>query len=303
MAKTAFKDTMNSLAVNSQLLRELTEEERIALKSCLLNMFQDVYRVCQKHGITIMMTGGSTLGSIRHEGFIPWDDDLDLTMPRDDYEKLKVIFDAELGDRYILCAPNYIGKSKARFPKIMKKGTVMKELTDINTDLPCGVFLDIFLLENVPNNIFIRKVKGFCCNSLMLGGSCAYWYEHRCTEIKRFMCGTGSGTRMYYLRMLLGWFCHFIPSWKWFNMTDIAIRHKKATGLLGIPTGRKHYFGEVLPATAYLPVSYGLFEKVQVPLPGDYDMCLRNLYGDYWQIPPIEKRERHLVVSIALDEN
>lgn len=300
MANTTFKDSMNALASGSQILRELSDDEQARLKSCLLDMFQDLYAVCEKHDLTIMMTGGSTLGSVRHRGFIPWDDDLDLTMPREDYEKLKLDFEEELGDRYILCAPNYRTKSKTRFPKIMKKGTEMKELYDINSDMPCGVFLDIFILENIPQNRIHQKLKGLLCNALMFGGSCTYWYEHRCSEIQEYMCRTESGRKMYNRQMGFGWLCHFIPSWVWFNLTDKAIRYHKETGLKGIPTGRKHYFGEILPTHAYLPVSFGDFENMRVPLPGNYDICLRNLYGDYMQIPPPEKRERHLVVSLNL---
>ena len=292
---------MNALSSDSQILRELTAEEQVKLKTCLLGMFQDLYAVCKKHNLTILLTGGSTLGSIRHDGFIPWDDDLDITMPREDFEKLKNVFEEELGSQYILCAPNYTGKSKTRFPKIMKRGTELKELSDINSDMPCGVFLDIFILENIPQSYIHRNVKGLWCNALMFGGSCAYWYEHRCQKIKEYMCVTENGRKMYYFRMGLGWACHLMPSWVWFDLTDKAVRYPKETGLKGIPTGRKHYFGEILPTNAYLPVSFGRFEGIQVPLPSDYDVCLKNLYGDYMQIPPPEKRERHLVVSLHLD--
>lgn len=301
MANDQFKTMMNRLSQNSSVLRELSEAESIALKQCLLEMLQDVYRVCRKHDICLMLGGGSALGSVRHGGFIPWDDDLDLLMPRADFEKFKQIFSQELSESYILVSPNYQGAAKVRFPKIMKKGTTMKELTDINSSLPCHVFLDIFLLENVPQNPLHRRMKGIWCNFLMLGGSCSCWFEARCPEIKRYMCVSRSGKIAYYLRMAAGAVLSVIPSRKWFDLTDKAVQYPKKTGLLGIPTDRKHYFGEILPTTSYVPVSFGTFEGQEFPLPGDCDAHLSNQYGDYMSIPPVEERERHLIVDFSLE--
>ena len=72
--------------------------------------------------------------------------------------------------------------------------------------------------------------------------------------------------------------------------------------MLGIPTGRKHYFGEVLPKEAFLPVSIGLFEQNAVCLPGNTDMYLSNLFGNYMEIPEENKRERHFIYEIEFPE-
>ena len=292
---------MNSLSMASNVLYELSTEDQYTLKNTLLEMYQDVYRVCDKHGLAIMLGGGSALGSIRHQGFIPWDDDLDLLMPRADYEKFKSIFLDELGQKYELSAPNYSCKSKARFPKIMKKGTLLKELTDINSDLPSGIFLDIFILDKVPQNRLHQKIKGLWCNALMYASTQAFWYEHCCDEIREYMCATRRGCHTYRRKRIVGKLCSIVPSWKWYNAVDHAIQYHKETRLLGIPTGRKHYFGEILPADVMLPVSYGQFAGIKVPLPGKIDVYLRNLYGNYMEIPPENKRERHFVVECKFE--
>lgn len=299
--KETYKVMMSNMAQDSAIVRELTEEEQRSLKSCVLEMFCDVLRVCEKHNICIMLGGGSALGSVRHQGFIPWDDDLDLLMPRADYARFAAIFHDELSEKYILTAPNQELPAKTRFPKIIKKNTMLKELTDIHNGYCYGIFLDIFILENAPKTMLGRRIKGLLCNGLMFMGSQAFWYEHSCEEVKRFMSTTAGGQKSYRRIMTFGRLCALLPSRKWFNLVDKAVQGKKDTGFWGIPTGRKHYMGEILPQSVFVPVTKGIFEGIQVPIPGDYDTYLRNLYGNYMEIPPIEKRERHLIVDFSLN--
>ena len=302
MAESKFKAMMNSLSSNASVLCELTPEENQSLKSTLVQMFIDVQSVCQKYSLIIMLGGGSALGCVRHHGFIPWDDDLDLMMPRSDYQVFKSVFEKELGDRYILSAPNYKGRSKARFPKIIKKNTVLKELTDINSNLPCGIFLDIFLIENVPDNKLIQRIKGIWCSFLMFASTQAFWYEHRCDELQAYMCQTNEGRKTYKNRMRIGRFCSIIPSWKWFNAVDNSVQYHGKSKLVGMPTGRKHYFGEIHPREVLLPVSYGTFCGINAPLPGNANIYLKTLYGEsYMELPPESKREKHFIVDFELN--
>ncbi len=299
----AFKSLMNSLSHNSDILRELSTEENEALKECLTHMFHDVCEVCEKHNITIMLGGGSALGCIRHQGFIPWDDDLDLMMPRKDYEIFKDIFEKELGEKYILSAPNYKNKSKTRFPKILKKNTTLKEIADLKSTLPTGVFLDVFIIDNVPENILLQKIKGLWCNALMFASTQAYWFENRSNQLKKYMCKTKQGKRSYRIRMGIGFLCSIIPSWIWFNAVDNAIQYNKASKFVGMPTGRKHYFGEIHPRDVLLPISYGLFCGERVPIPGKCDIYLKTLYGEhYMELPPENKREKHFIVEFDLNK-
>ena len=125
-------------------------------------------------------------------------------------------------------------------------------------------------------------------------------YEKNDEYLRRYMCKPPEGEREYQSRLFLGRFFSFNKFQKWADIVDKAFQYPRETRLLGIPSGRKHYFGEILPREAYVPVSKGEFEGMTVDLPGNTDMYLSNLYGDdYMTLPPVEKRERHLIMDVV----
>ena len=294
------KQTMTEAGANSSAIRELSEQEMQKLKSVLTEMLLDVLQVCKTHNIQIMLGGGSALGAIRHQGFIPWDDDLDLMMTRVDYVRFCEVFEENLGDKYFLVAPNHGEQYLTRFPKIMKRDTVLRSITDVGSPLPCCIFLDIFLLENVPVNWLLRFFKGMWCNVLMFIGSRVYLYERDNPVFRAHMSGTKEAEKALKTTLRIGKLFSFIPSRKWSDWVDKAVQYPKKTGLLGAPTGRKHYFGEIHPESVFLPTSKGTFEGNDVPLPQEWDTYLKCLFGDYMQIPPPEKREKHFVVELIM---
>lgn len=270
----------------------LNHEQLSRLQETLLEIYLDVQTVCQKNGLVCMLLGGSALGSVRHKGFIPWDDDLDMGMPRKDYEKFKKIFKKELGDKYTLNGPNYEGNSTNRFPKILKNGTKFVEIGMEDDERAC-IKIDIFILDNVPDNIIKRYCKGIYCTFLMFAGSHVYSYEvwKRVSLMTRVKITT---------REFIGKLFSFNSADIWFNCIDNACSYvNEKSKYVGIPTGRKHYFGEILKREVYLPVTEGVFAGRRVFLPANTDVYLTNLYGDYMQIPPEDKREHHYVEKIS----
>ena len=153
-----------SVMLNTQPMgdiRHVTDEEVRELQKVMLRMVKDVAEVCEKHGICYMADGGTALGSVRHKGFIPWDDDVDIIMPRDDLNRFVEIFDRELGDKYELVTPNAPGhKVASLITEIYDKNSYKSSLHNMDTDLPQGVMIDIVPLEYAPLNPVVRKIKG-----------------------------------------------------------------------------------------------------------------------------------------------
>ena len=296
-----FRDLLHSLK-NDNILRELSAEETQKLRKVLMEAYTDLMACCEKHHLTMMLAGGSALGAVRHQGFIPWDDDLDVLMPRGDFEKLKEVFEDELGARYILSAPNYSITVKGRFPMMLVKDTVMADYIDNPDDELAKIKLDIFLIENIPENKIVRTFKGIWCTILMAAAGYVYFYEHSNDRTWKYMSKTEDGKRTYLRRQRIGRLLSFYNAKRWFNIIDKAFQYKKETRLLGVPSGRGHYFGEIRPRSTFLPTSKGTFEGMSVNLPGNPRDYLSNLLGaDYMTVPPEEKRERHYIIDIRFN--
>ena len=102
---------------------KLSDEDLKKLQSELLEILVDIKTVCDKHQIDYMLCGGTMLGAIRHKGFIPWDDDVDIMMLRNEYNKFKAVFDEELSEKYVLAEPLSSPRYFSKMVKVFKKDT------------------------------------------------------------------------------------------------------------------------------------------------------------------------------------
>lgn len=283
-------------------LYELTELDRRKLQQTLLKMYDDILNLCDKHNLVCMLGGGSCLGAIRHNGFIPWDDDLDLMMPRKDYAKLLYLcVNGELGPMYEFSFPSRIYDSKNTFLKIYMKDTLNVELYDDNTPFPKGIYIDIFPMESAPRNVVMRMAKGFTSDILRVICNSVLFSQYPSSIYSRYLSYDIKSKIIYQFRYVIGKLYGVISHQKWVYWFDKFNAQDYDTGYTTIPTGRKKYMGECMPNDVFYPVSQVLFEGRLVYVPHDYDRYLKNLYGDYMIIPPIEKRERHLVYKFKCD--
>lgn len=292
---------MSELSHKSDYLRELSPEESAQLKSAILDIYKDVAALCDKYELTYMMSGGTCLGAVRHQGFIPWDDDLDVMMPRADYNVLlDLLENGELCEKYEYTYPNKSSDANTVFLKIFRKNSKDVEIHNVTSPFPKGIFMDVFPLDVVPNSIWGQKIKGFIANSIQFISICRLYTQYPSPQLKEFMGLDSSLKKRYVFKKIIGTLCGFASHSKWIYWFDKFVASSKNGNQWGIPTGRKYYNGEIFDMDVFVPVTKGSFEGLQVNLPHQTDKYLRNLYNNYMELPPLEKRERHFICEFEL---
>ena len=274
----------------------LDDEDLASLHEILLAIYIDISSVCERYGFRLILGGGSALGAIRHNGFIPWDDDIDLIMLRDEYDKFLDIFDKELSDKYYLLAPNSKNGANCFVARIMKKGTTFLSMFDVGTRYPHCVYVDICPVDYASNIKLIRYLKGFLADSLRFISYSVYWCKYQNVHIRMYM-NFKLKTRLYYnFRLFIGMCFSCISYKKWFDVFDKFIRGKESN-FLTIAAGRKKYYKETLKKDVFIPPRRVIFETTVAYVPNNYDLYLRNLYNEYMIIPAIDKHEVHICVE------
>jgi lipopolysaccharide cholinephosphotransferase len=290
----------NKIAHTTDVFYIFSDEELKTFQKYLFDIYLDIARVCEKHDLCIMLCGGSALGAVRHQGFIPWDDDLDVMLPRNDYNKLIEIFDEELGDKYLLSAPGTKQESNEIFVEIIKKNTLMRRVYN-DKKKRNGIRIDVIPIDNVPTNRLIRKSVAILANGIRIIIGCKNTYSDRDPLYKACLTITIRMRLYYYARYIVGMLFSFTSHKYLCTLFDKIVSFSKEDVYKGLPTGRKFYQGEIFLKNVFFPAKKALFEGVEVNIPNDVDTYLKNLYGDYMQIPPVEKREQHFLVEFSYD--
>ena len=295
---------MSELSHKTHYLRELSPEESLALKNAILDIYKDVAALCDKYNLTYMMSGGTCLGAVRHKGFIPWDDDLDIMMPRKDYDTLICLLETgKLGPKYEFSYPNANTDANTVFLKIFRKNSKDIEIHNVNTPFPKGIYLDIFALDAVPKSKIVQKIKGFIANTIQYIGISTLYSQYPSMQLKEYMMMDSNLKKRYRLKKFLGFIFGFVPHAKWIYWYDRFVACSKEGRQWGIPTGRKYYTGEIFDKDVYVPITKGVFEGIEVNLPHDTDRYLTNLYRNYMELPPKERRERHFICDFELPKD
>lgn len=282
-----------------------SEEQSAKNRRAILEIYDDVSEVCRRHGLTLLLSGGSCLGAVRHGGYIPWDDDMDTVMPRADYELFKKLFPGELGDKYVMEVPGCPGaKASHLFMKVVRReDSAMAQITHVGTDAAKGPWLDIVPMENVPAGVFKRLWKGIVCDVGAYLAVSAYLYAHRNRVYSAYHSGGLLVRSRYLLRSAVGFLANLKPWQTWYDWFDRYSRCGVESGEVTFPAGIRHYFGESHPVSDLLPGFEAEFEGRKVFLPNKAHAYLHKLYGaDYLRLPPEEKRKKHAFVRREYEE-
>jgi lipopolysaccharide cholinephosphotransferase len=259
------------MSFDSKSLREKYNPEGSVLwqmQERMLVILVEIDKICRKHDIPYWLSGGSMLGAVRHQGFIPWDDDLDIEMLRPDFERLMRILPHELPDNLALQWHTTDENYFYQFAKVRDKNSELYERNGYDKLLKeHGIWVDIFPLEAVPR--WIHNLS-----------NTTFGHTYKMLRTADDMAGA-----MWKVRMLAAFNRSVI--FPVLRLLSKVFRTKYYDFGLGIP-----YFQRSLKSD-YQPVRYVKYESITAPIMKEAEKCLTYRYGDYMQLPKNPGSEYH----------
>lgn len=263
---------------------QLTSTDMKRLRSVQLDLLQQVQELCHRHAITYFAVAGTALGAVRHQGFIPWDDDVDVAMPRPDYERFLNVARCELGADYFL----QHSRTDPNFPlpmaKVRRNNSRFMEQATVDVNMHHGIFVDVFPLDRKPRSAGLQTLHAALLK--LLSRLCRLRAGYAVEFPRPWMSS--------WLRASLQW----IPI-RWLTRLQewAATAFREATGGLTVVGGTYPYHRERFDDAWLSDLVITKFEHLSVPIFREFDTYLTHLYGDYMTLPPESHRVSHHSVA------
>ncbi len=257
------------------------------LQMIQLEMLVEVDRICRKCDIKYNIIAGTLLGAVRHGGYIPWDDDADVAFLRPEYEKFRQAIRTELDTSRFYFQDNRRTKGyRWGYGKLRRKHTLFLREHQEHMPYKQGIFIDIFPLDGVPDNYLLRSIKNFECFCVR----------------KIFWSKVGQVAEQKILKRQWYKLLAKIPEkWIWnYYYKMVIYANKKKTRMVRIltfptPNSEYGYYRSWYENSADIMFEGKLFQGIK-----DYDSYLSFKFGEYRELPPLEKRKIHPVTAIQL---
>lgn len=257
---------------------EPTKEQLNQLKAIELEMLKQFISVCQQLNLKYYLIGGTLLGAVRHKGFIPWDDDIDVAMPRADYEIFISKAQELLPSKYFVQTNKTDPELPMNFCKLRNSETTFIETSVKNCRINHGVFIDVFPLDWYPEKKL--KAKIFDIKNKYLKMAIGKVFTVKLTKKQKLK---------RVIRKILT--CFTSPKKAVKNreklLKSVGVSYR--SGNLCGAWGKK----EIVPNWWFGEGKMLIFEDIVARVPQEYEKWLTQVYGDYMQLPPEEKREGH----------
>lgn len=260
------------------------------LHNAQIEILDEIDRICKKNKIQYFLTGGTLLGAVRHNGFIPWDDDLDIAMPRNDYTKFVSIADKELNEKYIMDSIETNKLYWLPFGKVRIRNTILDEKGTESYKGNKGIWVDIFPLDNAKKPI--NNIQKFKYNLIIVF---RYIVSQKLGLLQNrtlFKKVINIFSKIFSVNLLVKLMQTIMKSNK-NNKSPYFINYSSKYGIK-----RQTHL-----KTLYYPAIEIEFEGKKYSAPKEYKEILKKIYGDnYMELPPKEKRITHNPLRIKFED-